>query len=135
LTFVDSFADQALNSMAKRISAAFEKKPAFVGYITGGFPSAADTVPAMLAMQAAGVDVIEVCLPELQHGVLILVRVARSALGSPTPVPIASSQSGAPATSQHFCRRSAQVRCARVTRPPPPVSRHLLAHAGGRAIQ
>jgi tryptophan synthase alpha subunit len=46
--------------MAKRIEAAFAKKPAFVGYITGGFPTAADTVPAMLAMQASGVDVIEV---------------------------------------------------------------------------
>ncbi len=49
--------------MAARIEAAFrkgDKGPAFVAYVTAGFPSPADTVPALLAMQEAGVDVIEV---------------------------------------------------------------------------
>jgi hypothetical protein len=47
--------------MADRLTAAFAgKSPAFVGYITGGFPGKADTVPVLLAMQEAGVDIIEV---------------------------------------------------------------------------
>jgi tryptophan synthase len=50
--------------MASALQAAFAaKKPAFVGYVTGGFPTKADTVPAMLAMQESGVDVIEVGVP------------------------------------------------------------------------
>lgn len=35
-------------------------KPAFVAFLTAGFPSLASTVPSLLALQAAGVDVIEV---------------------------------------------------------------------------
>jgi tryptophan synthase alpha subunit len=49
--------------MAKRLQAAFARPPAFVGYVTGGFPSPAATVPALHAMQRAGVDVIEVRAP------------------------------------------------------------------------
>ena len=49
----------------ERLSAAFSSrnasgKPAFVAFLTAGYPSLASTVPSMLAMQAAGVDVIEV---------------------------------------------------------------------------
>jgi len=46
--------------MAAALEAAFVKKPCFVGYITGGFPTSASTVPALLAMGEAGVGVIEV---------------------------------------------------------------------------
>lgn len=48
--------------MAQRLRDAFKgtKKPAFVAYTTGGFPTIETTVPALVAMQAAGVDVIEV---------------------------------------------------------------------------
>jgi len=49
-------------SAALRLAFA-SRKPAFVGYLTCGFPTAAATVPALLAMQAAGVDVIEVGVP------------------------------------------------------------------------
>ena len=47
--------------MATRIRAAFAaRKPAFVAYVTAGFPTPSETVPALIAMQEAGVDVIEV---------------------------------------------------------------------------
>lgn len=49
-------------SAALRLAFA-SRKPAFVAYLTCGFPSAAATVPALLAMQASGVDVIEVGVP------------------------------------------------------------------------
>ena len=54
--------------MAARISSAFSAArargaPAFVAYLTAGFPHAADTVPALLAMQAEGVDVVELGVP------------------------------------------------------------------------
>jgi len=54
--------------MAARLSAAFAAArargvPAFVAYLTAGFPRLADTVPALLAMQAAGVDVVELGVP------------------------------------------------------------------------
>lgn len=48
---------------ADRLKAAFGGRggvPAFVAFVTGGFPTRADTVPAMLAMQECGVSVIEV---------------------------------------------------------------------------
>lgn len=49
----------------QRLRGAFEKgvKPTFVAYVTGGFPSRSDTVPIMLAMQEAGVGVIEIGVP------------------------------------------------------------------------
>lgn len=50
--------------MAEALRAAFEaKKPAFVGFVTAGFPTKAETVPALLAMEEAGVDVIELGVP------------------------------------------------------------------------
>jgi tryptophan synthase len=49
--------------MAARLTAAFSKKPAFVGYVTAGFPSRADTVPALSAMAESGVDIIELGVP------------------------------------------------------------------------
>ena len=54
--------------MAARISSAFAAArargaPAFVAYLTAGFPRVADTVPALLAMQAEGVDVVELGVP------------------------------------------------------------------------
>ena len=49
----------------QRLRAAFEKgaKPTFVAYVTGGFPAPSDTVDVLLAMEAAGVGVIEVGVP------------------------------------------------------------------------
>lgn len=38
-------------------------KPAFVGFLTAGYPTLSITVPALLALQAGGVDVIEVGVP------------------------------------------------------------------------
>jgi tryptophan synthase len=38
-------------------------RPLFVGYITAGFPARADTVPVLLAMEAAGTGVIEIGVP------------------------------------------------------------------------
>lgn len=50
--------------MADALSAAFAaRRPAFVAYLTAGFPKREATVPALLAMQEAGVDVIEVGVP------------------------------------------------------------------------
>jgi hypothetical protein len=54
--------------MAARISSAFAAArargaPAFVAYLPAGFPRVADTVPALLAMQAEGVDVVELGVP------------------------------------------------------------------------
>jgi hypothetical protein len=47
--------------MAARLEAAFRgAKPAFVAYVTAGFPTLDATVPALVAMQQSGVDVIEV---------------------------------------------------------------------------
>jgi hypothetical protein len=45
-----------------RLNAAFSsaRRPTFVAYCTGGFPTRQDTVPVMLAMQECGVGVIEV---------------------------------------------------------------------------
>ena len=47
-----------------RIAAAFAapRKPTFVAYVTGGYPTKADTVPVLLAMQECGVGIIEVRL-------------------------------------------------------------------------
>lgn len=50
--------------MAAELTSAFTRaKPAFVGYVTCGFPKLEATVPALLAMQRSGVDVIEVGVP------------------------------------------------------------------------
>lgn len=37
--------------------------PAFVTFVTAGFPTLEDTVPIMLAMQAGGADIIELGMP------------------------------------------------------------------------
>eukprot|EP00741_Cyanophora_paradoxa_P012541 tig00020614_g12119.t1 len=54
--------------MSKRLHAAFGKakaanKPAFIGYITAGYPKIETAVPTMLAMQEGGADVIELGVP------------------------------------------------------------------------
>ena len=54
--------------MAARLSSAFASArargaPAFVAYLTSGFPTLAATVPALQAMQAEGVDVVELGVP------------------------------------------------------------------------
>ena len=38
-------------------------KAAFIGYITGGYPTPADTVPLLKGMEAGGCDVIELGVP------------------------------------------------------------------------
>ena len=50
---------------ASRLQSVFTsgKKPAFVAFLTAGYPALATTVPAMLAMQRAGVGLIEVGMP------------------------------------------------------------------------
>ncbi len=40
-----------------------EGRPLFVAYVTAGYPSPADTVPVLLALEAGGADVIEVGVP------------------------------------------------------------------------
>jgi len=54
--------------MSERLREAFargraEGRPLFIGYVTGGYPSSADTVPILLAMEAGGCDVIEIGVP------------------------------------------------------------------------
>jgi len=54
--------------MAASLNAAFDARTragqaAFVGFLTAGYPSLAVTVPAMVAMDRAGVDVIELGVP------------------------------------------------------------------------
>lgn len=53
--------------MSTRLSAAFTahqgRGPAFVAFLTSGYPTLATTVPAMLCMQRNGVDVIEIGMP------------------------------------------------------------------------
>lgn len=54
--------------MSTALNAAFSAsksngKPAFVAFLTAGYPSLSITVPAMLAMERAGVNVIEVGVP------------------------------------------------------------------------
>ena len=40
-----------------------EGRTLFIGYITCGYPTAAETVPLLLAMQAGGTDIIEIGVP------------------------------------------------------------------------
>ncbi|KAI9013606.1 tryptophan synthase beta subunit-like PLP-dependent enzyme [Hyaloraphidium curvatum] len=54
--------------MAEAVSAVFaaahaQHRPAFVGYITAGFPDGDDTPGLMLAMEKGGVDIIELGVP------------------------------------------------------------------------
>lgn len=54
--------------MSAALTAAFAARkasgtPAFVAFLTAGYPNLAITVPAMVAMERAGVDVIEVGVP------------------------------------------------------------------------
>lgn len=54
--------------MSKRLSEAFarakaEGRTAFIPYVTAGYPSPADTVPILLAMEAGGADILELGVP------------------------------------------------------------------------
>ncbi|KAL6059545.1 Tryptophan synthase [Balamuthia mandrillaris] len=40
-----------------------EKRPVFVGFVTGGYPTLEDTVPVLLALQEGGADIIELGIP------------------------------------------------------------------------
>ena len=40
-----------------------EGRPLFIGYLTAGYPAREDTVPALLAMEAGGADVLELGVP------------------------------------------------------------------------
>ncbi len=40
-----------------------ERRPLFVAYVTGGYPSPEETVPILLALEAGGADVIEIGVP------------------------------------------------------------------------
>jgi len=51
----------ALKSLFAKKAA--EGEPAFVTFVTAGYPTPADTVPIMLAMQAGGADIIELGVP------------------------------------------------------------------------
>jgi tryptophan synthase alpha subunit len=55
----------AATSSTTRLSEVFTtgKRPAFVAFLTAGYPTLATTVPAMLAMQRGGVGLIEVGMP------------------------------------------------------------------------
>ena len=55
-------------SLSTEIAAVFaktkaESRPAFIPYITAGYPRAADTVPVLLALQSNGADIIEIGVP------------------------------------------------------------------------
>ena len=55
-------------SLSKEVENAFakakaESRPAFIPYITAGYPRASDTVPVLLALQANGSDIIEIGVP------------------------------------------------------------------------
>lgn len=55
-------------SPSQQIAAVFaackaEGRPAFVPYLTAGFPSKAQTVPLLLAMEQAGADILELGVP------------------------------------------------------------------------
>jgi len=69
--------------MAASLRAAFSsRKPhaAFVAYLTCGFPDASATVPALLALQAGGADVLELGVPfsdPMADGGTIQLRVRR----------------------------------------------------------
>ena len=67
-----------------------EKRAAFVGFVTAGYPSYEETVPIMHAMQAGGTDVIELGVPftdPLADGTTIQ-RTNEVALHSKKPVAI-----------------------------------------------
>ncbi len=54
--------------MSKRLRELFrraqeERRPLFAPYVTGGYPTPADTVPVLLALEAGGADVIEFGVP------------------------------------------------------------------------
>mmetsp|Transcript_36771 Transcript_36771/g.59422 ORF Transcript_36771/g.59422 Transcript_36771/m.59422 type:complete len:691 (+) Transcript_36771:97-2169(+) len=54
--------------MSKRIAEVFEKaqaegRPAFVGYVTAGYPTLDSTVPLLKALEAGGTDIIELGVP------------------------------------------------------------------------
>ena len=54
--------------MSERLREAFarakaEGRTAFIPYVTAGYPSPADTVPILLAMEAGGADVLELGVP------------------------------------------------------------------------
>lgn len=40
-----------------------ENRPAFIGYVTCGFPSVQDYIPILLGLQSGGVDIIEIGVP------------------------------------------------------------------------
>lgn len=40
-----------------------EGRPAFIAYVTAGYPTRADTVPILLALQAGGADIVELGVP------------------------------------------------------------------------
>ena len=124
-----------------RLSDAFTKRPssspAFVAFLTAGYPTLASTVPAMLAMQESGVRVIEVGMPfsdpladggtiakanqgALENGVTVkwtleTVREARAA-GVTIPIVLMGVSAG--------CAESAgllSVLCTVQPRAPPPI--------------
>lgn len=54
--------------MAEQIKQVFaakkaEGEPAFVTFVTAGYPNRDDTVPNMLALEAGGADIIELGIP------------------------------------------------------------------------
>ena len=117
----------AATSSTTRLSEVFTtgKRPAFVAFLTAGYPTLATTVPAMLAMQRGGVGLIEVGMPfsdpladggtiakanqgALENGVtlkwtLAMIREARAA-GLTTPIVLMGVR--APRAPPPICRRS-----------------------------
>ena len=62
----DSPADPASGVAALRATfdqCRSEGRPAFIPYVTAGFPALDSTVPILLALQAGGADVIELGMP------------------------------------------------------------------------
>ena len=53
-------AEELLHAFSKAKS---ENRPAFIAYVTAGYPTPKDTIPAMLALQEGGADIIELGVP------------------------------------------------------------------------
>ena len=53
----------AATPLASRRAAAERKEAAFVSFITAGYPSPADTVPLLLALEKGGTDLVELGVP------------------------------------------------------------------------
>ena len=88
-------------------------KPAFIPYLTAGYPTKADTVPGLLALEKSGADIIEVgcCAEGVVHvHAASLLRGSEGgelhslSLGSPRPTSVASLLAPTPTPAHTHAR-------------------------------